>query len=136
MILQQLQKQDSIIRELNTRIKALESVGPDAQKVASKLFFRIINITHLGAFRYEAYFLKYLSLKTSIDVTKWLTLASKTALEHELTNMKRENSLMVTAWYDLTSRLQMDNVGLQRRQDAPKSWMNKQRQAVNAFGRR
>lgn len=56
MILQQLQKQDSIIRELNTRIKDLESGGPDAQKVMSKLFFLEINITHLGAFRHEAGF--------------------------------------------------------------------------------
>jgi protein HOOK3 len=66
----------------------------------------------------------------------WLTIILKTALEQELINMKRENSLMTTAWYDLVSRLQMDNVGLQRRQEAPKSWINKQRQAVNAFGRR
>jgi len=56
VILQQLQKQDSIIRELNTRIKDLESGGPDAQKVMSKLFFLEINITHLGAFRHEAGF--------------------------------------------------------------------------------
>src|ERR1700733_324751 len=135
MILQQLQKQDSIIRELNTRIKDLESGGPDAQKVMSKLFC-IINYTHLGASDVKPAFLQNLSLKTCVGVTPWLTLNCKTALEQELTNMKRENSLMVTAWYDLTSRLQMDNVGLQRRQDAPKSWMNKQRQAVNAFGRR
>jgi protein HOOK3 len=126
VILQQLQKQDSIIRELNTRIKDLESGGPDAQKVTSKLFFREIDITQLGASRHEA----------CVDVTTWLTLPSKTALEQEFNNLKRENSLVVTAWYDLTSRLQMDNVGLQRRQDAPRSWMNKQRQAVNAFGRR
>jgi hypothetical protein len=135
MILQQLQKQDSIIRELNTRIKDLESGGPDAQKVMSKPFY-IIKYTHLGTFRYEACFSQTAIPIICVDVATWLILIFKTAMEQELTNMKRENSLMVTAWYDLTSRLQMDNVGLQRRQDVPKSWMNKQRQAVNAFGRR
>lgn len=44
---------------------------------------------------------------------------------------------MATAWYDLTSRLQSNHVVLQRRQaDAPKSWLNKQRQMVNGQLRR
>jgi protein HOOK3 len=51
-------------------------------------------------------------------------------------NLLRENALMSTAWYDLTSRLQSSHVVLQRRQDAPRSWLNKQRQMVNATPRR
>ena len=51
-------------------------------------------------------------------------------------NLTRENSMMATAWYDLTSRLQSNHVVLQRRPDAPKSWLNKQRQIVNATPRR
>lgn len=39
--------------------------------------------------------------------------------------------MMTTAWYDLTSRLQSNHVVLQRRQDAPRSWLMKQRQQVN-----
>jgi protein HOOK3 len=39
--------------------------------------------------------------------------------------------MIATAWYDLTSRLQSNHVVLQRRQDMPKSWLNKQRQMVN-----
>lgn len=39
--------------------------------------------------------------------------------------------MITTAWYDLTSRLQSNHVVLQRRQDAPRSWLNKQRQMVN-----
>ncbi|KIL89781.1 hypothetical protein FAVG1_06516 [Fusarium avenaceum] len=35
------------------------------------------------------------------------------------------------AWYDLTSRLQSNHVVLQRRHEAPRSWLNKQRQMVN-----
>ena len=43
---------------------------------------------------------------------------------------------MATAWYDLTSRLQSNHVVVQRRYDAPKSWLNKQRQMVNGQLRR
>ncbi|KAH6656475.1 hypothetical protein BKA67DRAFT_552091 [Truncatella angustata] len=51
-------------------------------------------------------------------------------------NLQRENAMISTAWYDLTSRLQSNHVVLQRRNDAPKSWLNKQRQLVNATPRR
>ncbi|RDA92276.1 hypothetical protein CP533_5758 [Ophiocordyceps camponoti-saundersi (nom. inval.)] len=46
-------------------------------------------------------------------------------------SLQRENALMSTAWYELTSRLQSNHLVLQRRQDAPRSWLNKQRQMVN-----
>jgi protein HOOK3 len=46
-------------------------------------------------------------------------------------NLQRENKLVTTAWYDVTSRLQSNHVVLQRRHDVPKSWLNKQRQMVN-----
>jgi hypothetical protein len=46
-------------------------------------------------------------------------------------NLQRENAMITTAWYDLTSRLQSNHVVLQRRHDAPRSWLNKQRQMVN-----
>ena len=60
----------------------------------------------------------------------------KAAHETMIKNLTRENALMATAWYDLTSRLQSNHVVLQRRQDAPKSWLNKQRQLVQATARR
>ncbi|KAH9907788.1 hypothetical protein F4778DRAFT_447121 [Xylariomycetidae sp. FL2044] len=50
-------------------------------------------------------------------------------------NLQRENAMIATAWYDLTSRLQSNHVVLQRRQDVPKSWLNKQRHMVNATPR-
>ena len=53
------------------------------------------------------------------------------ASDHMIKNLQRENALIATAWYDLTSRLQSNHVVLQRRHDAPKSWLNKQRQLVN-----
>ncbi|KAH6717853.1 hypothetical protein BKA61DRAFT_598469 [Leptodontidium sp. MPI-SDFR-AT-0119] len=62
--------------------------------------------------------------------------AQKAANDSMIKNLTRENTLMATAWYDLTSRLQSNHVVLQRRQDAPKSWLNKQRQMVNTPSRR
>lgn len=49
----------------------------------------------------------------------------------ELENLKRENALMTSAWYDLSSRLQMNTMALQRRNEQPKSWLGKQRVLVN-----
>ncbi|KAK4098228.1 hypothetical protein N658DRAFT_499652 [Parathielavia hyrcaniae] len=58
--------------------------------------------------------------------------AQKAASEQIIKNLQRENAMITTAWYDLTSRLQSNHVVLQRRHDAPRSWLNKQRQMVNA----
>lgn len=60
----------------------------------------------------------------------------KAANESMIKNLTRENALIASAWYDLSSRLQSNHVVLQRRQDAPKSWLNKQRQLVNSTPRR
>ncbi|TQV91361.1 hypothetical protein V2A60_008989 [Cordyceps javanica] len=65
-----------------------------------------------------------------------LATAQKAAADQMIINLQRENALIATAWYDLTSRLQSNHVVLQRRHDAPKSWLNKQRQMVNASPRR
>ncbi|RAL61573.1 hypothetical protein DID88_009612 [Monilinia fructigena] len=62
--------------------------------------------------------------------------AQKAANDALVKNLIRENTLIATAWYDLTSRLQSNHVVLQRRQDAPKSWLNKQRQLVNSGPKR
>jgi len=62
--------------------------------------------------------------------------AQKVEYEAKIKNLTRENALISTAWYDLTTRLQSNHVVLQRRQDAPRSWLNKQRQMVNATPRR
>jgi protein HOOK3 len=57
---------------------------------------------------------------------------TQNAKQQELLNLQRENSLMATAWHDLSSRLQMNSVVLLRRNDAPVSWLNKQRHLLNA----
>ncbi|KAK4461143.1 hypothetical protein QBC42DRAFT_95769 [Cladorrhinum samala] len=62
--------------------------------------------------------------------------AQKAANEQIIKNLQRENAMITTAWYDLTSRLQSNHVVLARRHDVPKSWLNRQRQMVNATPRR
>ena len=54
----------------------------------------------------------------------------KDAAMQELTNIKRENKLIASAFYDLSSRLQMSNVTLQRRPE-PKGFLNRAREEVN-----
>lgn len=44
--------------------------------------------------------------------------------------LQRENHLMATAWYDLSSRLQNNGVSLGRRKHEPRSWIGKQRALV------
>jgi protein HOOK3 len=48
----------------------------------------------------------------------------------DIAALQRENQLMVTAWYDLSSRLQNSGVSLNRRRPEPKSWIGKQRALV------
>lgn len=62
--------------------------------------------------------------------------AQKAASDQVIKNLQRENSMITTAWYDITSRLQSNHVILQRRHDQPKSWLHKQRQLVNSTPRR
>lgn len=49
---------------------------------------------------------------------------------HDIVALRRENQLLVSAWYDLSSRLQHGGVSLQRRRAEPKSWIGKQRALV------
>ncbi|KAL6707043.1 hypothetical protein ACN47E_004795 [Coniothyrium glycines] len=63
---------------------------------------------------------------------------SSAELQQEVENLRRENELAVSAWYDLTNRLQSNTVMLQRRTEA-KGWLGKQRAAVGGpsmLGRR
>lgn len=46
-------------------------------------------------------------------------------------NLQRELALMSSAWYDITSRMQSDAVVVQRRGEAPRSFLNKQRRLLS-----
>lgn len=55
-------------------------------------------------------------------------------LQQEVENLRRENKLITSAWYDMTTRLQSNTVILQRKSEAPRSWLGKQRAAVGGNG--
>ncbi|TKA82524.1 hypothetical protein B0A55_01230 [Friedmanniomyces simplex] len=48
----------------------------------------------------------------------------------DLAALQRENRLMTSAWYELSSRLQHNGVSLGRRRHEPKSWIGRQRALV------
>ncbi|PWW76767.1 hypothetical protein C7212DRAFT_320109, partial [Tuber magnatum] len=52
----------------------------------------------------------------------------------ELEILERENKMIVSAWYDQATRLQMNSVALERKGDTPHSWLNKQRAALAKAG--
>lgn len=56
--------------------------------------------------------------------------AATSAPPQDIAVLQRENHLMATAWYDLSSRLQTNGVSLGRRRQEPKSWIAKQRALV------
>lgn len=68
------------------------------------------------------------------ELRKQLDAASKqpstAALTPDMATLQRENRLMASAWYDVTSRLQNNGVSLSRRKQEPKSWIGKQRALV------
>ncbi|KAF1961375.1 hypothetical protein CC80DRAFT_402281 [Byssothecium circinans] len=55
-------------------------------------------------------------------------------LQTEVENLRRENKLINSAWYDMTTRLQSNTVILQRKSEVPRSWLGKQRAAVGRVG--
>ena len=72
---------------------------------------------------------------TIANLRKELDMASKERSEvpapsQDIATLQRENHLMATAWYDLSSRLQNNGVSLGRRRQEPKSWIGKQRALV------
>jgi protein HOOK3 len=76
-------------------------------------------------------------LQTQISSLKALPPPPSTAdkdIAEELANVHRENKLIASAWYDLTCRLQSNTVMLARRQEAPKSWLGRQRGVVAGAG--
>ncbi|KAF1970170.1 hypothetical protein BU23DRAFT_474993 [Bimuria novae-zelandiae CBS 107.79] len=71
------------------------------------------------------------SLRDELEKAKQESAEQGSAeLKQELENLRRENRLMTSAWYDMTNRLQSNTVVLQRKSEAPKSWLGKQRVVV------
>lgn len=60
---------------------------------------------------------------------------SQPGLTPDMAALQRENKLMASAWYDLSTRLQNNGVSLGRRRQEPKSWIGKQRALVGPGSR-
>ncbi|UKZ66859.1 uncharacterized protein TrAtP1_008025 [Trichoderma atroviride] len=133
-----LRKESDENKDLNEAVSPTEADGSEAAKKATekveKLRARLIQRNQ----QLEQSEQERLELQTKLKAAQVGegSAAQKAASDHIIKNLQRENALIATAWYDLTSRLQSNHVVLQRRHDAPKSWLNKQRQLVNATSRR
>lgn len=76
-----------------------------------------------------------LSFPTNATVLRlFLANSAQEQLQEELEHLRRENKLIMSAWYDMTTRLQSNTVILQRKSEAPRSWLGKQRTAVGGNG--
>ncbi|EHK50128.1 hypothetical protein TRIATDRAFT_261481 [Trichoderma atroviride IMI 206040] len=128
-----LRKESDENKDLNEAVSPTEADGSEAAKKATekveKLRARLIQRNQ----QLEQSEQERLELQTKLKAAQVGegSAAQKAASDHIIKNLQRENALIATAWYDLTSRLQSNHVVLQRRHDAPKSWLNKQRQLVN-----
>lgn len=80
--------------------------------------------------RYVAFF--FYQNVTIVYVYEANTRALQAELQAELDALRRENRLVTSAWYDMTTRLQSNTVVLQRKSEAPKSWVGRQRALVGA----
>lgn len=82
--------------------------------------------------QYEQSDLKQRELERTLKAVRTGAEASaqKAQTDQIIKNLQRENAMITTAWYDLSSRLQSNHFVLQRRNEAPKSWLGKQRQIV------
>lgn len=133
-----LLEKDEMRKELDTHKEhGSGEAGPEAAKNAEKIKQLRTRLSERNEQLEKAEREKHellRKLKASQDGSA--ALAEKTHLETKLRNLQRENALMSTAWYDLTSRLQSNHVVLQRRSEAPRSWIGKQRQMVNATPRK
>lgn len=66
-------------------------------------------------------------LRKALEIT---ANQSRDTTPPDVAALQRENRLMATAWYDLSSRLQQNGISLVRRKQEPKSWIGKQRTLV------
>ncbi|KAK0508333.1 hypothetical protein JMJ35_009417 [Cladonia borealis] len=75
------------------------------------------------------------SMQSKEDAKEDAKFEETSPKEREYTqNLERELKLIASAYHDLAGRLQMNNVVLQRRAEAPKSWLGRQRKVMEGVG--
>jgi protein HOOK3 len=118
--------------ELQKAAEGGHAINPDVTKTMEKIEKLRVKYKQLSE-----QFDKSEAARRELEKTNRALKAGSVAGEQDKTkdqiikNLQREIAMISSAWYDLTSRLQSNHVVLQRRNDAPKSWLNKQRQLVN-----
>ena len=123
---------DGFTTEVAGKIETGRQGALDAQKVSYSSNLLVKTLTNMSK-QIEIHEATIAALKKQLadeQARPKSTAATGQADEKGLAALKRENALMTSAWYDLTSRLQSHNVSVGRRRDDPKSWLGKQRQLV------
>lgn len=79
------------------------------------------------------------NLKPNVSLRSLTSTANQTNLEKlgdrdYIRNLERESRLMSSAFHELAGRLQLNNVVPQRKAEAPKNWLARQRRHLEAPG--
>ena len=118
---QQLEAADMRLKQSNERNAALEeqhqstNVDPEFRQKAGQ--------------QAQAQQETIANLRKELEITS-KQKADAPASSQDVAALQRENHLMTTAWYDLSSRLQNNGVSLGRRRQEPRSCIGKQRALV------
>ncbi|PNS14459.1 Protein Hook 2 [Sphaceloma murrayae] len=122
---------DEVVVDVSNRlVSRIEESRSDGKKAAKELEQKEAELLALRKQLEEAQQMH----RQELDAAREQASKSGTGLTKEdekaMAQLRRENQLMTSAWFDLTSRIQRDNVIVGRRRESPKSWLGKQRAAV------
>ncbi|CAN9379777.1 unnamed protein product [Alternaria alternata] len=132
-------KRVETIRQMRERIESVIKAPPEVQPQTLDTTSTEIAETVLSAEAALEKAKKDLQdqLTTSSSLREQLEVARKETsekgsveLQQEVENLRRENALVKSMWYDMNQRLLSNTVILQRRSEAPKGWLGKQRAVV------
>ncbi|CAN9431490.1 unnamed protein product [Alternaria alternata] len=141
-------KRVETIRQMRERIESVIKAPPEVQPQTLDTTSTEIAETVLSAEAALEKAKKDLQdqLTTSSSLREQLEVARKETsekgsveLQQEVESLRRENALVKSMWYDMNQRLLSNTVILQRRSEAPKGWLGKQRAVVgggSVLGRR
>jgi protein HOOK3 len=117
---QQLEAADARLKQASERSAALEERNPNVDSDADARR----NMEQ----RVQEHQTTIANLRKELEVKSQKSDAPGPS--QDMATLQRENHLMTTAWYDLSTRLQNNGVSLGRRRQEPKSWIGKQRALV------
>jgi protein HOOK3 len=114
---QQLTAADARLKQANERIAAQEE-----QNLSKQIEEDARQKAELQVSEYEK---TIAELRQQVEAGR-----QQEPVPQDIASLQRENRLITTAWYDLSSRLQNNGVSLGRRRPEPRSWIGKQRALV------